>query len=135
MKPTTLILSAAVAVASLMPAAARQTCRQQTPPPSAVTCHIDSIDRRSDLTRVYCTFMGRPHTSDRIDGVTLVTRSSHLPATDIDGVDFKRYFQWEDDGAIALEIDFAPVDKADGTRGWSLIFDTVHGTVTSVTEP
>lgn len=135
MKPSIIFISAIAATAAYMPADAQQTCRQQTPPPSAVTCRIDSIDRRSDLTRIYCTLAGRPHTSDRIDGVTLVTRRSHLPATDIDGVDFRRYFQWEDDGVIALEIDFAPVGNADGARGWSLIFDTVHGTVTSVTEP
>lgn len=64
----------------------------------------DSIDFRSDLTRVYGRLIGTPHTSHRIDGVKMTPGGVY--ATDIDGVDFKRYFQWEDDGEIAVEIDF-----------------------------
>ncbi|MCC8175225.1 MAG: hypothetical protein LUC85_03770 [Bacteroidales bacterium] len=72
---------------------------------------IDSISQRADLTRVYCRIIGKPHTSDRIDGAVLELKGGKVKATDIDGVDFKRYFQWEDDGVIVLEIDFPPIKK------------------------
>lgn len=64
----------------------------------------DSIDFRTDLTRVYGKLVGKPHTSNRIDAVQL--RGSKAIADDIDGVDMKRWFQWEDDGIIPVEIDF-----------------------------
>ncbi len=67
---------------------------------------VDSIDFRKDLTRVYGRLIGKPHTSNRIDDATLLTPAGAYEATDIDGVDFRRYFQWEDDGVILLEIDF-----------------------------
>lgn len=118
-------MAAAIAVATQAAAAAAVTV-----PRTASACVVDSIDCRSELTRVYCRYTGRPHTSDRIDAVTLVTEERRLPGTDIDGVDFKRYFQWEEDGIINLEIDFAPVTGSDG-RTWSLEFDTVRGPVTS----
>jgi len=71
---------------------------------------VDSVEWRDDLTRVYCRITGHPHTSGRIDAVAMDipgARGSHV-ASDIDGVDFRRYFQWEDDGVIVLEIDFPP---------------------------
>lgn len=129
------ILTAATAALVMQTITAQSVCHELPQPRAAVSCAIDSIDRREDLTRVYCTFAGQPHTSDRIDSVTLVTVTRRLPATDIDGVDFKRYFQWEDDGNIRLEIDFGPADAADGdTVGWQMLFDTVHGTVTSTAD-
>lgn len=85
---------------------------------------VDSIDYRSDLTRVYGKLIGRPHTSNRIDGVTAVTSGSSLTSTDIDGVDFRRYFQWEEDGAIPVELDF-PVMK--GAQGIQFTFETPLG--------
>lgn len=73
---------------------------------------IRSVDFRKDLTRVYATLNGIPHTAFRIDRIVMVTPSgkSYL-FTDIDGIDAKRYFQWEDDGKIDIEIDF-PAMKA-----------------------
>ena len=70
---------------------------------------VDSIDYRSDLTRVYCNAVGRPHTSNRIDAMKMILKDGSYVANDIDGVDFKRYFQWEDEGSIPLEIDFPPM--------------------------
>ena len=73
---------------------------------------VDSIDYRKDLTRVYGSLTGRPHTSARIDGATL----DGMECTDIEGVDLNRYFQWEDEGSIGVEIDFPPVaPKRQGT--------------------
>lgn len=71
---------------------------------------VDSIDYRKDLTRVYGRLTGRPHTSARIDGASMTVGSSPAKeCADIDGVDFNRYFQWEEDGEINVELDFAPV--------------------------
>lgn len=107
-----------------------QQCREvaQTPVATAV---IDSIERRDDLTRVYVRYIGRPHTSDRIDSVTLSVGRIRYNGEDIDGVDFKRYFQWEDEGVIPLEIDFGPMSKGYPLTGATLTFDTVHGSLVS----
>lgn len=72
----------------------------------------DSIDFRSDLTRLYGRLSGQPHTSGRIDFMAVILNVKTvkpLEATDIDGVDFKRWFQWEEDGIIPIEIDFPPM--------------------------
>ena len=81
-----------------------------TPSP-VLTLSVDSIDYRPDLTRLYGKLIGRPHTSQRVDAATILSGKSILTATDIDGVDFKRYFQWEDDGSIPVEIDFPAVKQ------------------------
>lgn len=65
---------------------------------------VDSIMYRDDVTRIYGKFKGHPHTSWRIDEATL----SGTGIVDIDGVDLKRWFQWEDDGIIPVELDFPP---------------------------
>lgn len=72
---------------------------------------VDSIDCRNDLTRVYVRLKGVPHTSSRIDNVTMQAESTILTMNDIDGVDVKRWFQWEDSPYIPIEIDFAPLKK------------------------
>ena len=61
---------------------------------------VDSIDYRTDLTRFYGKVHGTPHTALRFDEVT--------GSTDIEGVDIERWFQFEDNGMINLEIDFMP---------------------------
>lgn len=94
-----------------------------------LTFQVDSIDFRKDLTRVYGKVIGRPHTSHRIDGVTLNINNQSLVSDDIDGVDFKRYFQWEDDGFILLEIDF-PATRP--SRNLNLNFNTVRGNATTI---
>lgn len=94
-----------------------------------LTFQVDSIDFRKELTRVYGKVIGRPHTSHRIDGVTLNINNQALVSDDIDGVDFKRYFQWEDDGFILLEIDFPATRPA---RNLNLNFNTVRGNATTI---
>lgn len=85
---------------------------------------VDSIDYRPDLTRVYGKLQGRPHTSNRIDDVKVITITESCSSTDIDGVDFRRYFQWEDDGVIPIEIDFPAMKSGQGVQ---LIFNTPYG--------
>lgn len=95
---------------------------------NVLTFTVDSIDYRQDLTRVYGRVQGRPHTSARIDEVQYIGDRAAWKATDIDGVDFRRYFQWEDEGEIPLEIDF-PATKPDA--GVQLIFTTARGQSTT----
>lgn len=73
---------------------------------------IDSIDFRKDLIRVYGKLKGVPHTSNRIDNMTLKSGKKIAAFTDIDGVDARRWFQWEDTGLIPVEIDFPPYFKS-----------------------
>lgn len=89
---------------------------------------VDSIDYRADLTRVYGKVKGRPHTSNRIDEVKMVGSGGAAVSTDIDGVDFRRYFQWEEDGQIPLEIDFPACRQASEMQ---FLFTTAHGPSTT----
>lgn len=77
-----------------------------------MTMTVDSIDYRSDLTRVYGSFKGMPHTSFRVDDIRLTAGGATYNATDIDGVDIRRWFQWEDEGSIPVEIDFPRMKPA-----------------------
>ena len=73
----------------------------------SLTLLADSVDFRSDLTSVYGRLSGRPHTSNRIDFISVRgSEGAETESSDIDGVDMKRWFQWEDDGIIPVEIDF-----------------------------
>ena len=93
-----------------------------------MTFLADSVMFRKDLTRVYGRLSGRPHTSNRIDLLLLrPAQGAQVESTDIDGVDMKRWFQWEDDGIITVEIDFPAMTpqpymtiSADGPRGMSV---------------
>lgn len=69
---------------------------------------VDSIDFRGDCTRIYGKLTGTPHIANRIDNLILKGSMSHkaVKSTDIDGIDLKRWFQWEDEAIIPVEIDF-----------------------------
>lgn len=95
---------------------------------NVLTFKVDSIDYRTDLTRVYGKILGRPHTSGRIDEVRYVANEAAAVSNDIDGVDFRRYFQWEEDGQIPLEIDFPALRPAAAVQ---LIFVTSRGNSTT----
>lgn len=101
-----IILSVFIASMMAMPLGAKVVRKYSSTPDATLAVKVDSVDFRSDLTRVYCKFSGLPHTSHRVDSATLETDGKIYPGNDIDGVDFKRYFQWEDDGIIMIEIDF-----------------------------
>ncbi|WP_290043069.1 hypothetical protein [uncultured Muribaculum sp.] len=93
-------------IAAVLIAQARVERRYRASAAEHITLVVDSIDYRADLTRVYGKLVGRPHTSQRIDEIVLKCTDMTYGANDIDGVDFKRWFQWEDDGVIPIEIDF-----------------------------
>lgn len=85
---------------------------------------VDSVEYRQDLTRLYGKLVGMPHTSGRIDAASLLSGKTAMPAADIDGVDFNRYFQWEDDGLIPIEIDFRASSPLNAAQ---LILTTTRG--------
>ncbi len=93
-----------------------------------LTFTVDSIDYRQNLTRIYGHLLGKPHTSNRIDGVIITGTSVSYTSSDIDGIDFRRYFQWEDDGSIPVELDFPVMKRLESAR---LIFETPHGQSTT----
>ncbi len=49
-------------------------------------------------------------------------------AEDIDGIDFERWFQWEDDGVISIEVDFKAMKPV---KSGTLIIETARGVDTS----
>ncbi len=95
---------------------------------------VDSVMFRDDVTRVYGHITGLPHTSARIDGFIITSdprgKLGAGRATDIDGFDFERRFQWEDSGDIPVEIDFPKMSPENtlfidaifpgGRKGWKL---------------
>lgn len=119
---------AAILAIAVMPASVGHA---QTVPRLSVgrplSVKVDSVSLRPDLARVYGRLIGTPHTSDRIDNAVIESGKKRYKATDIDGIDFKRYFQWEDEGVILVEIDFPPMKKADG---W-LVLKTIRGDVST----
>lgn len=81
-----------------------------------IDIEITSVSVKNDdnIIRLTANLIGYPHTAYRIDRLFLSKNSEDgcsimVEAIDIDGIDFKRYFQWEDEGIITVEIDF-PAD-------------------------
>lgn len=118
------MLVMAVSVMALTCVAASRMVKYTSTTDPVLAVVVDSVDYRADLTRVYGKLVGRPHTSGRVDSASLLSGKSSLSATDIDGVDFKRYFQWEDDGEIPVEIDFPAVKPLKAAQ---LILTTPRG--------
>lgn len=72
---------------------------------------IDSIMFRDDVTRLYGKITGPRNTSMRIDKILMTAAGKKTESNDIDGFDYTRAFQWEEDGVIPVEIDFAPMTE------------------------
>ena len=79
--------------------------------------------------RISLCIVGIPHTSQRIDGIDLVMGPKLVKATDIDGIDFERYFQFEDEGVQVIEVDFP--FKGTLPKNAKLIFHTAKGDIES----
>lgn len=102
------LIGAAVAQSQLNPLSSRQNSQH------TMSIAIDSVMQRDDVTRVYARLIGKPHTSQRIDSITLHAPkflSAAIGATDIDPIYFHRGFQWEDEAEMPVEIDFPPVSR------------------------
>lgn len=118
-------ITLAMLLIAVFAATARVDRNYRVDPGQHITVTVDSIDYRDDLTRVYGKLIGTPHTSQRIDAVTIRTSDKSYDADDIDGVDFMRWFQWEDEGIIPIEIDFAPMSPLNRAN---LVIVTARGT-------
>lgn len=132
-----MILSAAVLVSCASARTVKDYTTSGQPTANRLILTVDSIDFRKDLTRVYGKITGRPNTSDRFDRITLVKPDGVMvESTDIDGVDMERWFQWEEDGRINLEIDFPAMKATDkliintfspkGDGNWIVSREAVH---------
>lgn len=118
------LIGAAVADGQLMDLAGK---RKSAHP---MTAQVDSVMVRSDVSRVYCRVIGRPHTSQCIDSVYItLPDGTNMGATDIDPIYFKRSFQWEDEPDMPLEIDFAPTGKS--LNKFKLTMITPYGNVST----
>ena len=85
------------------------------------------------LTRMQLRLLGHPHTAARIDSAYLFgVDSVGVRAVDIDGVDFGRWFQWEDEAVIDIELDFPGISHTDGE---TIVFYGPRGNVSCKTAP
>lgn len=87
----------------------------------------DKVTPTDTGIRISLCIIGIPHTSQRIDGIDLKVGSKLIKATDIDPIDFERYFQFEDEGVITIEVDFPYSGKLPRTS--TLTFHTVKGDI------
>lgn len=97
-----------------------------------ISVAIDSIMSRDDVSRVYATLHGPTNHSGRIDSAQAIIGTKSIEATDIDGVDFNRWFQWDDTATIVLEIDFPASTKLAQRKNWTLRIVTNRGILTTV---
>ncbi|MCM1021155.1 MAG: hypothetical protein NC343_02445 [Muribaculum sp.] len=119
------LLAVLALVVAAIAAQAKTERLYKSTPSQHIGVQVDSIDFRPDVTRIYLKLIGRPHTSQRIDQAALHVGNVNYQALDIDGVDFNRWFQWEDDGIIPVELDFRSMSKFNNA---TLEFKTPRGT-------
>ena len=108
--------------------------------PQAAHAQVNQLDAEINISpdkvtpidngvRLQIVLMGIPGTSQRIDGIDLNIGSKLIKATDIDGVDFERHFQFEDTGVQVIEVDFP--FKGTLPRTATLTFHTEKGDITA----
>lgn len=127
MKHIGLALALLIGAAS-MPSVAFEASAQVNQLDAEINIIPDKSVKTDDGVRITVCVVGIPHTSQRIDSVDLVMGPKIVKATDIDGVDFERYFQFEDQGVIMMDIDFPFKGVIPKTA--KLVFHTVKGDVT-----
>ena len=120
------ILMLAGGAASISPAPAQAQVNQLDAEMNIIP---DKTTKTDDGIRISLCLVGIPGTSNRIDGVDLKIGQKVVKATDIDGVDFERYFQFEDTGVQVIELDFPFKGVLPKTA--TLVFHTVNGDVTA----
>lgn len=131
----TIYLILALLTLSVSPASVAQTIKcapiSQKEAKHKIDIHPVALDNSngSEVTRITFDLVSSPHTSARIDSISATINGEIVKAIDIDGVDFKRYFQWEDDGIIRIEVDFPYRNKFTGTD--KIVFHTVYGDYTT----
>ncbi|MDY3858150.1 MAG: hypothetical protein ACI30D_07555 [Muribaculaceae bacterium] len=89
----------------------------------------DKVTKTTNGIRISLCLVGIPGTSQRIDSVDLVVGPKVIKATDIDGVDFERHFQFEDTGVQVIELDFPYTGPLSNKN--RLVFHTEKGDVSA----
>ncbi len=108
------VMAVGFLILAVFAAQARVEHHYRTTAAQHIILTVDSIDFRNDLTRLYGKFVGRPHTSQKVREIVMeANNGKRYQAYDIDGVDFDRWFQWEEDGIIPVEIDFPAMPAVD----------------------
>lgn len=98
------------------------------PQATALVTGIDNTNNQG-TTRISFDLISAPNTSSRIDSIAMVNGAVRNMASDIDGVDFSRYFQWEEDGILKIEADFPRTHKF--AKDAAIVIYTVHGDITA----
>lgn len=125
----TLMLATVSAVAMPGNGLMAQTVKQTKKEAPDMNVIPDKTIKTDDGIRITVCLVGLPHTSQRIDGVDLLMGSKLVKANDIDGVDFERYFQFEDEGIKMIDIDFP--FKGTLPKTAKMVFHTVKGDITT----
>lgn len=100
---------------------------QVNQPDADINIIPDKTVKTDNGIRITVCLVGIPHTSQQIDGIDLVIGSKLVKATDIDGIEFERYFQFEDEGVQLIEVDFPFQGTVPKTA--KLIFHTANGDI------
>lgn len=87
----------------------------------------DKVVPTDEGIRISLCLVGIPSTSQCIDSVDLKIGPKVIKATDIDGVDFGRAFQFEDTGVQVIELDFP--FKGQLSKSATLVFHTTNGDI------
>ncbi len=89
----------------------------------------DKVIPTDDGIRISVCLVGIPTTSQCINSIDLNVGPKVIKATDIDGVDFERAFQFEDTGVQVIEIDFPFKGQLPKTA--TMTIHTANGDVTA----
>ena len=125
LKLTAIMLLAGAATTAMAPEAFAQVNQMD----AEMNIIPDKTVKTDGGIRISLCLVGIPHTSQRIDGIDLVMGNKLVKATDIDGVDFERHFQFEDTGVQVIEVDFP--FKGTLPRTATLTFHTEKGDITA----
>lgn len=120
-------MSLLLAPLGVMTLGTQDVCAQVNQLDAEINIIPDKNVKTDDGIRITLCLVGIPHTSQRIDSIDLVVGDKVIAATDIDGVDFERYFQFEDEGVQTIEVDFP--FKGTLPKNATLIFHTVKGDI------
>lgn len=122
-------LAALLLAAAPVPFMASEAAAQVNQLDAEINIIPDKTIKTDNGIRISLCLVGIPHTSQRIDGIDLVIGQKLVKAVDIDGIDFERYFQFEDSGVQTIEVDFPFSGTVPKTA--KLVFHTVNGDITS----
>lgn len=129
MKASFIFATLAILAGGIAPIVPQQAVAQVNQLDADINIIPDKTTKTETGIRISICLVGIPHTSQRIDGIDLKTGGQTIKATDIDGVDFERYFQFEDEGVIMIDVDF-PFNGI-LPKSAELVFHTVKGDITS----